>query len=173
VAFTSPADLFFGNVGLSNPIGRAQRLLKGFEKGEGARAVGRQAFETVMGPISTGAGLLGPWFSYAALADDVARQNWKQMQLEDPELDKQIDKMFSKLVKEQTPYVRQMRAITRQDLDDEPAWFPLILSPSPFSLLIKVPPTDAELKRLYGRPSSGKVGPGVGAGAGGEGRASR
>jgi hypothetical protein len=58
-------------------------------------------------------------------------------------------------MRENTPYVRQWRGITREDLDELPSWAPIFLSPSPFSLLIKIPETEAERERRTERRSSG------------------
>lgn len=153
VAFNSPIDAVLSIAGATNPIERGQRIVEGFEKGEGGKAVARQAYETAIGPASTLGGLLGPAAAYGRMATETSQERYRELWEADPEIDRKLDSWFDTFSREQTPYVRQWRGITREDLDELPSWAPLFLSPSPLSLLIKIPETQAERDRRK-KPSS-------------------
>jgi hypothetical protein len=158
LAWNSPLDAALGFLGISNPLERAQRILTAFDRGEGGKALARQAAETAVAPAATVGGMLGPTVASFRYLYDASRHRYRELWQEDPEIDRWIDSWFTQFVQDNTPYVSQWRGITREDLEDEPAWLPLFLSPSPFSLLLKVPLTDEERKRRRKKPrASGRI----------------
>jgi hypothetical protein len=155
IAWKSPMGAALGMLGLSNPLQRTARILEAERQEE---AAARQLWESATAPVPALGGMLGPSADVLKNVAQSSLDQYRDMHDEDPEVGKKVRRWVETFMRENTPYINQWRGITREDLDDEPAWLPWFLSPSPFSLLLKVPLTDEERKRRRKKPrASGRI----------------